>query len=258
MDAIVAAGGIPEPGDPLYEYTRGGPKALLDVAGKPMIQWVLEALDQASSIGRVVLVGLSEPANISCSKIEAILPNQGGMLQNVRAGMKKAVESNPGARLLMTVSSDIPAVRGEMADWLVGAASETDHDLYYTVITRQVMESRYPNSNRSYIHLKDAEVCGGDMNVINARMVTANEEIWDRILEARKNVFKQASLIGFSTLLLLLVRQLNLESGIKRVSDRLEITGKVLFSPYAEIGMDIDKPHQLEILRKDLAQRVRA
>jgi hypothetical protein len=106
--------------------------------------------------------------------------------------------------------------------------------------------------------LKDAEVCGGDMNVINARMVTANEEIWDRILEARKNVFKQASLIGFSTLLLLLVRQLNLESGIKRVSDRLEITGKVLFSPYAEIGMDIDKPHQLEILRKDLAQRVRA
>lgn len=258
MDAIIAAGGIPKPGDPLYEYTRGGPKALLDVAGKPMIQWVLEGLEQASSIERVVLVGLSEEANLSSGKIKAIVPNQGGMLQNVRAGMKKAVELNPGARLLMTVSSDIPAIRGEMADWLARAAGETDHDLYYTVVTRQVMEDRFPNSNRSYTHLKDAEVCGGDMNVINARMVTANEEIWDRILEARKNVFKQASLIGFSTLLLLLLRQLNLESGIKRVSDRLDITGKVLFSPYAEIGMDIDKPHQLEILRRDLSQRVRA
>jgi NDP-sugar pyrophosphorylase family protein len=44
MDAIVIAGGIPEPGDPLYEYTQGQPKALLDIAGKPMVQWVLDAL----------------------------------------------------------------------------------------------------------------------------------------------------------------------------------------------------------------------
>ena len=40
MDAIVTAGGIPMPGEPLYEYTNGSPKALLDIAGKPMIQWV--------------------------------------------------------------------------------------------------------------------------------------------------------------------------------------------------------------------------
>ncbi|HZD55592.1 MAG TPA: hypothetical protein VE136_02620, partial [Anaerolineales bacterium] len=107
-------------------------------------------------------------------------------------------------------------------------------------------------------HLKDGEVCGGDMNMIRTSMVTVNEEIWMRILAARKNVFKQASLIGFGTLLLLLLRQLNLESGLKRVCERLDISGRVIFSPYAEIGMDIDKPGQLEILRKDLAREVPA
>ena len=43
MDAIVIAGGIPQPEEPLYEYTQGIPKAMLNIAGKPMVQWVLDA-----------------------------------------------------------------------------------------------------------------------------------------------------------------------------------------------------------------------
>lgn len=52
MDAIVIAGGIPRPEDPLYAYSHGDSKALIDVAGKPMIQWVLDALGDAKKIGR--------------------------------------------------------------------------------------------------------------------------------------------------------------------------------------------------------------
>ncbi|MEJ2264778.1 MAG: nucleotidyltransferase family protein [Anaerolineales bacterium] len=258
MDALITAGGVPEPGEPLYEYTQGEPKALLDVAGKPMAQWVLDALDGATTVRRVVIVGLPANGKLSCLKAQAYLPNQGGMLDNIRAGVEKVVELNPSSGHVLVVSSDIPAITSEMVDWLVDTTMQTDHDVYYTVITRQVMEARFPKSKRSYTHLKDVEVCGGDMNMIRTSMITANDEIWTRILAARKNVFKQASLIGFGTLLLLLLRQLKLESGIKRVCERLDITGRVIFSPYAEIGMDIDKPGQLEILRKDLARKVPA
>ena len=258
MDALITAGGVPEPTDPLYEFTQGKPKALLEVAGRPMAQWVADALDGAGTVQRVVVVGLPPGDGISCSKAEAFLPNQGGMLDNVRAGVEKVLDLHPAARHVLVVSSDIPAITSEMVDWLVNTTMQTDHDVYYTVITRQVMESRFPKSKRSYTHLKDGEVCGGDMNMIRTSMVTVNEEIWMRILAARKNVFKQASLIGFGTLLLLLLRQLNLESGLKRVCERLDISGRVIFSPYAEIGMDIDKPGQLEILRKDLARKVPA
>ena len=44
MDAVVLAGGIPQPNEPLYSYSHGEAKALIDMAGKPMIQWVLDAL----------------------------------------------------------------------------------------------------------------------------------------------------------------------------------------------------------------------
>ena len=53
MDALVVAGGIPKEGEPLYEYTQGKPKALLDVAGKPMIQWMLDALSGSEKIDTV-------------------------------------------------------------------------------------------------------------------------------------------------------------------------------------------------------------
>ncbi len=258
MDAIIIAGGIPESEDPLFQYTQGIPKALLEIAGKPMVQWVLEAFSNSKTVERIVLVGLTSETGLTCEKPLTFVLNKGGMLDNIRAGVEKVMELNPNARHVLIVSSDIPAVTTEMMDWLVNTTMQSDHDIYYTVVPRQVMESRYPTSKRSYTRLKDVEVCGGDMNMIRTSMITANEEIWEKILAARKNVFKQAALIGYGTLLLLLLRQINLESGIKRVCDRLNITGRVIFSPYAEVGMDIDKPHQLEILKADLAQTVMA
>ena len=255
MDAVLIAGGIPEPGEPLYEYTQGQPKALLDIAGKPMVQWVLDALDGAETIDHVVLIGLSQEDGLEFSKPMTYVENQGGMLQNVRAGIEKAVEINPETRHVVGVSADIPAIKSEMVDWIVKKNMETDLDLYYTVIKRQVMEERFPNSNRSYTRLKDAEVCGGDMTMIRADTVKKNNELWDRILAARKSVFKQAALLGYGNLILLASRQLTIDGAVKRVAKRMEITGQAVFSPYAELGMDVDKPHQLEILRADLMNK---
>lgn len=256
MDAIITAGGIPEPGDPLYPYTQGENKSLLDVAGKPMIQWVLDALNEAQLVDSIIIVGLPETVRLSSSKIQAYLPNEGTMLHNLRAGMHKVLEMNPKAHHALTVSSDIPAITGEMVDWVIRTTQESDLDLYYNVITREVMEARFPESRRSYIHLRGMDVCGGDMNVIRTMTVTGNDELWQKIIAARKSALKQASLLGWDTLLLLLLRRISIDKGVEMATRRLNITGKVLICPYAEVGMDVDKPHQLEMLRADLAQRV--
>lgn len=253
MDAIVMAGGIPRAEDPLYEYTQGDPKALLDIAGKPMIQWVLDAISGSATVERVVLISLPEDANLECTKPVTYLPDQGGLLENVRGGIEKAVEINPQAEHVLTISSDIPMIQSEMIDWMVEENSGTNLQLYYTVIPREVMEKRFPESKRSYTRLKDAELCGGDLNMIHSSTVHANVELWDSIIEARKNVFKQAALLGYGNLMLLLSRQLTLAGAVKRVTKKMDITGKAVISPYAELGMDVDKPHQLEIVRAELA-----
>jgi GTP:adenosylcobinamide-phosphate guanylyltransferase len=255
MDAVITAGGIPEPDDPLYPYTQGKPKALLELAGRPLIQWVLDAVSASDLVQNIVVVGLSSEDNLTSDRPLNFVPNQGDMLQNIRAGTQKAVALNEEATYVLTVSSDIPGITREMVDWTITSALETDHDLYYNVITREVMEGRYPGSNRSYVRLKDYELCGGDMNVFRASLVTTRKELWERIIASRKNPLKQVALIGYGSLVLLLLGRLTLESGIKRASKGLGIRGRALICPYAEIGMDVDKPYQLEILAEDLSKK---
>ena len=255
MDAIVTAGGIPKPDEPLYPYTQGASKALLDVAGKPMIQWVLDALSEAKEIENVLVMGLQADSGIQCDKPLTFMPNQGSMLENILGGIKQVLETNPNAHHVLLVSSDIPGITSEMVDWVVETCMQTDDDVYYNVIKREVMEARYPGSRRTFTRLKDVEVCGGDMNVVRTMTVDEHRETWDRIIESRKNAMKQAALIGFDTLILFLLHAVTLDEAVQKVCQRLKLKGRAVLCPYAEVGMDVDKPHQLEMMRLDLAKK---
>ncbi len=254
MDAIIAAGGTPVPGDPLYPFTQGKPKALLEVAGKPMLQWVLDALSQAQSIDNIVVVGCKEHQDkLTLPEPVTFLPTQDNILKTVQTGGEALLKINPAAEYAVVSSADIPGVTPKSIDWVVNAALESDHDAYYNAIPRQTMEKRYPDSGRTFTKLKNLEVCGGDLSIAKITLLSTDKEIFERLFNARKNPFKVAGLVGYDTLFLLLTRRLGLEKGVARVSRRTGINARVLICPYPEIGMDVDKPYQLELLRRDLA-----
>jgi GTP:adenosylcobinamide-phosphate guanylyltransferase len=256
MDAIVTAGGIPLPEEPLYDATMGNPKALVDVAGKPMVQWVLDALSASSNIDNVIVVGLTDKSGLKCEKKMYFVSNQGKMVENLQAGAQKVLEINNKAEFVLIASSDIPAITGQMVDWVVETALEQKVDIVYNVIPRQVMEKRFPGSKRTWTKLSDMEICGGDLNAARISLIINDEtEMWEKITNSRKNPLKQAALIGYDTAFLLLTGRLSLQDAETRVMKRMNITGKAVVSPFAEVGMDVDKPHQLEIMRADLAKR---
>jgi GTP:adenosylcobinamide-phosphate guanylyltransferase len=258
MDAIVTAGGIPLPEEPLYPATLGKSKAMVDVAGKPMIQWVLDALTAAKTVDNVIIVGLTEKSGLQCGKKMYFVSNQGKMVQNLQAGARKVKEVSPSARHALLVSSDIPGITGEIVDWVINTDMQTDLDVYYHVIQREVMEKRYPGCKRTWTHLKGMEVCGGDLNVAGLRLLLGEDtDIWDRITDARKSPLKQAALVGFDTAFLLLTGKLTLEKAESNIMKRLNITGKAILCPYAEVGMDVDKLFQLELMREDLKKQVK-
>ncbi len=251
MDAVVTAGGTPLPEDPLYRYTLGHSKAILDIAGKPMIQWVLDALSASHKIDNIIVMGMSEKIGLVASKPVYYLPNEGRMLANIVAGIGKTLELNPQTEYVLIVSSDIPALTGEMVDWLVEQIEGTPADIYYGVIPRAVMEKRFPNSKRTWTHLKGLDVCGADINAAHVSMATEHLDTWEELIGHRKSALKQAATIGFNVLFMMILRQLTLDDIVKRVSERIGIRGKAIIWPWAEAGMDVDKPHQLEIMRMD-------
>lgn len=257
MDAIVIAGGIPNPEDPLYSYVKGDAKALVDIAGKPMVQWVLDALGDSKRVDNVIIVGLSPKNQLSCKKPLHFLSNQGRMLANIVAGINKSLQVDKKSKYVLIVSSDIPALKPHMVDWLVDTAMQTKDDFYYGICPREVMEKRYPDSKRTFTRLKDMEVCGSDINICHVRMATEHLDLWESLLGARKSPFMQASKLGLGLLFALFTRQLTLEQAVTRISERIGIKGRAIVWPYAEPCMDVDKPHQLELMRSDLSKQQR-
>jgi hypothetical protein len=97
-------------------------------------------------------------------------------------------------------------------------------------------------------------VAGGDLGIIQPDVVINNRELWNALSNARKHAWQLAREVGVMVLLKLLTRQLSIPD-IEQLAARL--TGKpakVLLNPYAEMAMDGDKPHQVDMLRAELVR----
>jgi GTP:adenosylcobinamide-phosphate guanylyltransferase len=254
MDVVMTAGGRPRPGESLYAMTQGGYKALLELNGKPLIQWVLDALNGSSKIGSIVIIGMPSNSNLKSTKPLTFLDDRGDLLSNIQAGGLELARQNPSTGAFLVVASDVPGATPAMVDWLVDKVQETEHELYYFVVERCVMEKRYPGSKRTYLKLKDMEVCGGDIHAGRVSILKEANPIWKRLIEARKNPLKQAWMLGPGTLFAILFHRLTVAAAERSISRLVGLNGRVIVCPYAELGMDIDKPFQYEIAKSDLAR----
>lgn len=259
LAAVVLAGHSPQEKDPLAAYTLGRPKGLIPIAGRPMIAYVVEALMGSRYVGPLIIVGLPPNDRPPLPSTVIYLPAQGDMLDNAEAGIRHAFTLYPNLEGVLVSSSDVPLLTPAIVDQFVEECLKTDHDLYYGVVERSVMEGRFPTSRRTYVRLTDGEFAGGDLFMVRAGIAKANRELWRQLAEARKSPLRQARMIGgLWPLVKLLTGRMSLAEGERRASQALHIRGRAVICPCAEVGMDVDKPFQLEIVRAELEARSNA
>jgi len=255
IDCILMAGGVPQEEDLLYEYTQGKPKALLDVAGKPMVQWVLDALDAAPNVGDIVVVGLTDTAPVASPKIAHYLPDQGSMLKNILGGIDWVLEHHPQTQQILISSSDIPLLTSAMVERLLVQCADPTVDVYHTIVSREKMEQRFPGSRRSYVHFSDGDFAAGDIHVAAPHIGYKHQDLWNDLLNSRKNALKQAARLGPIFFVKLIARRLSLAELERLALQKFGINARALPVDDAEMGMDADKPFQLEICRRELERQ---
>ncbi len=251
MDCVIIAGGRPEPDDPLYDYTGGRAKALLKVGELTMLERVAAAVQHAPSVQEVVVVGLdgTETAGLSFARPVYFLPDQGGMVANARAGIEWLQAQRPRATEALLSTADTPLLSSAIVEWLVEACRPFDRLAYYTVVRRETMELRFPDSRRTFVRLKGMQIAGGDLHIVQTRILSTDDELWEALTNARKHAWKLARLVGPGMLLRLLTRQLTLDA-IERTAGRIfGAPIRVVVSPHPELAMDVDRPNQLAIMR---------
>ncbi len=249
IDAIVLAGGATDEGDRLLTYAQVRKKALIKIAGKEMVRYVVEALAGSSRIGRIFIVGLSPQDGVEFAAPVEYVAAAGTMLDNIVAGIRQVMEVDPDVERVVISSADIPLLTTEMVDYFIDTCLETDHDVYYTIVEKSSMETRFPGSGRTFVPLNDGSFAGGDINMAKVSAIQANLPLARQALELRKNVWRQVRLLGLRTLIKFAFRRLTVADAERVASRALGCRGRAIITPYPEMGMDVDKPHQLDMVR---------
>jgi len=248
MDVIVLAGARND--GPLSTASDAVYEAEIEIAGRPMVWYVLKALHQIASIERIVVVGpvqrLSEPLQeMDCQIVE------GGksMIESLENGL--AAIGNSSAVLVATC--DIPLITAQALEDFIARCGEREAELYYSVVSRDDNDKLYPDVQRTYVRLRDGIYTGGNIVLVKRpAMVGELKTILDQAIAFRKQPVKMVRLLGLSFLVKLVAGRLTIAEIENRVRKMLHLDGACIISPYPEIGIDVDKPSDLELAKRVL------
>lgn len=256
MDAIITAGGVLAPDDPLYELTRIEKKALIPLAGQPMICWIIDALCKSGIVDHIVIVGLSPQELDERYGHVYFTDSAGDIIDNIFAGVDRLKTVNSNVKKLLLLSSDIPLVTPTIIRGFVEECGSQEADLYYAMVEEKTMETRFPASRRTFVPFKGGRYSGGDIFLADiSAAIKGNKILAKAGTSSRKNYFEQVRLIGIGFIIRFLLRMMTVHEAAKRVSAKANLDGRVVDTKYAELGMDLDKPHQYEIIKAYLEKR---
>lgn len=133
LDAVVLAGTHQDP----KRLIAGRNKAFLDVGGKVLVRYVVDALLAAENIGQIFVVGPAEELLQELSGYPSrvrVIAQRGKMLTNCWAGIEAAEDYHandtrisPGERPLLVISCDIPLVTARSIDDFICRCARLDN-----------------------------------------------------------------------------------------------------------------------------------
>ncbi len=255
MHCLIIAGGTVGPDDPLYPYTQGKPKALIDMGGRSMLERVVDALQNSSYVEDILVVGIDPQigAGLSFTRPVEFLPDQGGMVSNMLGGVSWFIKNRPGAEVVLGCSADIPTITGQVVDEFIETCRPWDKGVYYNFVTRTRLEGRFPNSRRTYSRYGDIEAAGGDMVIARPDVAERNRPLLESVTAARKKPWRVAGVVGLRMLIKFLLHRLTIADVETTASRILGAPVKIILDGPPELAMDADKPFQVDMLRAEFA-----
>ncbi|NQS75731.1 MAG: NTP transferase domain-containing protein [Peptococcaceae bacterium] len=246
VDAVVLAGS-PNNG-PLRECSTVSHEALIPLGAKTMVEYVVDALLRARQVGRVLVIGPTEDlAGLPFDQRTSTAPSQGGILENIGAGLNILSD----AKRILLVTSDIPLLTPQAVDDFLELCEDMGGDLYFPVIEKMVVEEKFPAARRTYVKLKEGVFTGGNIFLLNPTVYKKCMENGGKIISLRKSPLALCRMLGVRFVIKFLMHLLTLKEAEEKVCRLLGgIKGVVVVSRYPEVGVDVDKPGDYELVLK--------
>jgi len=245
--AILLAGQRPG-GDPLALHFGLASKALIPVAGMSMLRRVVNTLLDTPEIGRVVILA-QDPDALLVDDAAPLRAYPRVILARSGPGIATSIANVAGSHhapwpVLVTTADHVLLTTAMVSEFLAGTA---DCDVAVGFGERRIVEQRYPDTRRTWLHFSDGQFSGANLFALRNAKVGAALALWAGIEQHRKKGWKLIGRFGPILLLRALTRSIGLKAGLRRAGERLGIAARAVVLSAPEAAIDVDKLDDLAL-----------
>ena len=255
VNAVVLAGGRNDAA--MQEATGVTNRALTPLGGRTMLDYVVTALQRSETVGNVYVVG-----EVPDRDGYQVIAGGATLLDNLMAGLRAAEARGAQERILVS-TSDIPFLSPESVDDFVRRGVADGADLCCSFVPIALCRERFPEMKRTALKLREGRFTLGNLMLVNPKALLAHQATIQAAYATRKSPLKMARLLGWGLLGRLVLAQ-TVSPSLLTVGALEESVGRLLGSDsraaglqsaYPEIGTDVDKPEDVVLARRILAER---
>jgi CTP:molybdopterin cytidylyltransferase MocA len=234
-----------------------GYRALIDLNGRPIVSYVMEALSATRGLNRIAVAG-SEAVQECVRAIQPdviAVPDTGKMTGNTLAGMRALGEATGSDERVLITTCDIPLIKSSTFEELLDGFEQRNLEAAYSIVRREVCQGAFPTGKRTYARLADGTFTAGNAVIIERHAVEPLIGLFEKFYQARKNPLAMARMLGASFLWKAATRRLTVAEGEATFSKLLGCRAGTVSMQDATIAFDVDKMDDYEVALKALQQR---
>ncbi|MHA2251076.1 MAG: hypothetical protein ACXAD7_11995 [Candidatus Kariarchaeaceae archaeon] len=259
---FIILAGSPASKDELMEYADTDYKALIDIHGNSMIYWILKAIHESNLASYILIAGLKKEFvqlpkgldesiidyyEISGSHVDKIVMSANYTLEHSKNN--PSIFPGETAHAVM-LNADIPAITKDTISNYVKACGDLSASYYYVVVTQGAMDEAYPNNGRSYMKIENEYYAGGDMNMVDLKVVEPSYPLLKKITENKKSFIKALFFAAPFIFIKYILKRVKLKDVENLMTKVFGFESRLIISTDADIAFDVDKPFQLDLMRK--------
>ena len=249
--ALLLAGSRPA-GDPLAKSMMVGHKALIPLAGAPMVLRPLRALLASDEIGDIIVL-TQDPVDIRpvLPEDERIQIRASG--ETIAATVAELIASRATKFPVLVTTADHALLDTQTIAEFTGKAEGTD--LAIGVVEQKALLQRLPQTKRTWLKFRGGAYTGANMFAFGSEKVLPAIERWRSVEQDRKKGWRVLAAIGPALLLGAVLRVRTVDQSVASVGRKLGMTIRavVLSNPLA--GVDVDKPEDHALVEAILEGR---
>lgn len=247
--------------DPLAERAGVTHKCRVPIAGKPLLQWVLEAVAPAFPDARV-LVSIHDPAVIAdLPGVAALTASgrllmcaaQGGIVESVEAAI--ALAGGEAAFPLMITTADNVLAEPDYLRGVHAAALTGEGDAVVVLATREAIRAAHPDGQRKFYEFSDMAISNCNVFWLRNSTALAATEAFREGGQFAKNRARIAKAFGYWNLVRFRMGWWTLDGAFKAISRRFGVRVVPIVTPDGAFAIDVDNERTYGVAELLLKQR---